>query len=74
MPTQKIQREVDRVLLRQGREEESSHMDLLVWEGAGHAHCISRPRTWRQMRMVMKRQEQIIFREDQQAADTKKST
>uniref|UniRef100_A0A7R9ZJM0 AB hydrolase-1 domain-containing protein n=1 Tax=Craspedostauros australis TaxID=1486917 RepID=A0A7R9ZJM0_9STRA len=40
-----------------------ANFDVLVWEGAGHGHCVSRPRTWRQMQSVMKRQEQIILRQ-----------
>jgi pimeloyl-ACP methyl ester carboxylesterase len=38
-----------------------SNIEVLVWEGADHAHCLTRPRTWRQMLLVMKRQEKLIF-------------
>jgi dienelactone hydrolase len=54
VPAQKVQQEIKR------RPE----VDVLVWENAGHAHCVTRPKTWRQMQMVMKRQEQMIFMED----------
>lgn len=54
VPAQKVQQEIKR------RPE----VDVLVWENAGHAHCVTRPKTWRQMQMVMKRQEQMIFLED----------
>jgi pimeloyl-ACP methyl ester carboxylesterase len=44
-------------------------VDVLVWEDAGHAHCVTRPITWRQMQIVMKRQEQMILQEDTSAKD-----
>lgn len=53
VPSQKVQREMLR----------KPEVDVLVWENAGHAHCVTRPRTWRQMQVVMKRQEQMIFQE-----------
>jgi pimeloyl-ACP methyl ester carboxylesterase len=32
-------------------------IDFLLWEDAGHAHCVTRPKTWRQMQILMRRQE-----------------
>jgi hypothetical protein len=59
LPARKVQREVDRLL----RDPDQQDVDLLVWEGAGHAHCVTRPRTWRQIQLVMKRQERLILEE-----------
>lgn len=53
VPAQKVRNEVMR----------KPDVDILVWEEAGHAHCVTRPRTWRQMKVVMKRQEQLIAQE-----------
>jgi pimeloyl-ACP methyl ester carboxylesterase len=53
VPSQKVHREVLR----------KPDVDILVWENAGHAHCVTRPRTWKQIQMLMKRQEQRIFQE-----------
>mmetsp|Transcript_14421 Transcript_14421/g.25814 ORF Transcript_14421/g.25814 Transcript_14421/m.25814 type:complete len:472 (-) Transcript_14421:60-1475(-) len=53
VPAQKVQQEVKR----------KPEVDVLIWENAGHAHCVTRPKTWRQMQIVMKRQEQMIFHE-----------
>lgn len=55
VPAQKVQREV---MMRK------PEIDMLLWENAGHAHCVTRPRTWRQMQVAMKRQELIILEED----------
>mmetsp|Transcript_31095 Transcript_31095/g.75154 ORF Transcript_31095/g.75154 Transcript_31095/m.75154 type:complete len:582 (+) Transcript_31095:185-1930(+) len=53
VPSQKVHREVLR----------KPDVEILVWENAGHAHCVTRPRTWRQIQMLMRRQEQMIFQE-----------
>ena len=53
VPVKKVQQQV---LLK-------PEVDLLLWEEAGHAHCISQPKTWRQMQIVMKRQERLIAQE-----------
>lgn len=53
VPAQKVQQEIMR----------RPDVEILVWENAGHAHCVSRPKTWRQMQMVMERQEKMIFQE-----------
>jgi hypothetical protein len=62
LPACKVQREVDRTMLRDADKQD---VDLFVWEGAGHAHCTMRPRTWRRMQLpvVMKRQERLILEE-----------
>jgi pimeloyl-ACP methyl ester carboxylesterase len=60
VPAQKVHREVMR-----GKPD----VDVLVWENAGHAHCVTRPRTWRQIQLVMKRQEQIILQEATSSKD-----
>ena len=54
VPAHKIHREV---------KQRKPDVDLLVWENAGHAHCVTRPRTWRQMQLVMRHQELSIIEE-----------
>jgi hypothetical protein len=41
----------------------TSNFELIVWNDATHAHCISRPGTWKQMRSALRRQEQSILKE-----------
>lgn len=53
VPTQKVQQELMR----------KPEVEILIWEDAGHGHCVTKPRTWRQMQIVMKRQEQLIAQE-----------
>jgi pimeloyl-ACP methyl ester carboxylesterase len=55
VPAQKVHREV---MMRK------PEVDMLLWENAGHAHCVTRPRTWRQMQVAMKRQELMIPEDD----------
>lgn len=51
-----------------------SNIEVLVWEGADHAHCLTRPTTWRQMLLVIKRQEKLLFAEQrlQQSSSSSK--
>jgi len=53
VPVQKVQQQVLR----------NPSVEVLFWEDAGHAHCVTQPKTWRQMQIVMRRQEQLIARE-----------
>jgi pimeloyl-ACP methyl ester carboxylesterase len=62
VPTQKVQREIMR----------KPEVDVLLWENAGHAHCVTRPKTWHQIHTVMKRQEQMILQESLSTPDGKK--
>ena len=53
VPVKKVQQQIRR------RPE----IEFLLWEDAGHAHCVTRPKTWRQMQILMRRQEQQILQE-----------
>lgn len=53
VPVQKVQRQILR----------KPQVEYLLWEDGGHAHCVTRPQTWRQMQIVMRRQEQLIRQE-----------
>jgi pimeloyl-ACP methyl ester carboxylesterase len=53
VPVKKVQQQIRR------RPE----IEFLLWEDAGHAHCVTRPKTWRQMQILMRRQEQQIIQE-----------
>lgn len=55
----KIKREIDIQLAETGGE-----LDLILWEGGGHAYCVSRPDAWRQLRLAMRRQEHLIAKQD----------
>jgi dienelactone hydrolase len=55
---EKIKREIKIHLEEKGRE-----MDLILWEGAGHGCCISRPAAWKQVRLTMRQQEYLIAKE-----------
>lgn len=58
VPVQKVQQQV---LLKPS-------VEVLLWEDAGHAHCVTKPKTWRQIQIVMKRQEQLIAQESSSLA------
>lgn len=53
VPVQKVQQQILR----------KPEVEFLLWEDAGHAHCVTRPKTWRQIQIVMRRQEQMILQE-----------
>jgi len=53
VPVQKVQQQVLR----------KPEVEFLLWEDAGHAHFVTRPKTWRQIQVVMRRQEQLILQE-----------
>ena len=55
----KIKREIDIQLAEMGGE-----LDVILWEGGGHAYCVSRPDAWRQLRVTMRRQENMIAKQD----------
>jgi len=38
-------------------------IETLFWEDGGHAHCVTRPKTWKQIQLVMRRQEQLLLQE-----------
>ena len=46
-------------------ELDGSNIEVLTWKGADHAHCVTRPHTWRQIQFAMKLQEQRIHAEQQ---------
>lgn len=46
-----------------GGLQSTGNLQLIVWRDATHAHCISRPSTWKQMRSALRRQEQAILKE-----------
>ena len=54
----KIKREIDIHLAEKGGK-----MDLILWEGGGHAYCVTRPDAWKQVRLIMRQQEHIIAKE-----------
>ena len=62
VPVQKVQQQILR----------KPEVDFLLWEDAGHAHCVTRPKTWRQMQIVMRRQEQLILQESSSSEVVKK--
>lgn len=62
VPVQKVQQQILR----------KPEVDFLLWEDAGHAHCITQPKTWRQIQMVMRRQEQLIVQESQPSSEVVK--
>jgi len=43
-------------------------VETLLWEDGGHAHCVTRPQTWKQIQIVMRRQEQLILQESSSSA------
>lgn len=60
VPVQKVQQQV---LRKPG-------VEYLLWEDAGHAHCITQPKTWKQMQVVMRRQEQLIKQESSSSSSS----
>jgi len=62
VPVQKVQQQILR----------KPEVDFLLWEDAGHAHCVTRPKSWRQMHRLMRRQEQLIFQESSSSSDVDK--
>ena len=62
VPVQKVQQQILR----------KPEVEFLLWEDAGHAHCVTRPKTWRQMQIVMRRQEQLILQESVSSKVVKK--
>lgn len=53
VPVQKVRQQILR----------KPEVEYLLWEDGGHAHCVTRPQTWKQMQLIMRKQEQAIFQE-----------
>lgn len=54
----KVKREIDIQIAESGAK-----LDFILWQG-GHAYCVFRPKAWRQLRLTMWRQEQLIAKQE----------
>ena len=67
VPVQKVQQQLTRY-----KRSSSIEMDYLLWKEGGHAHCVTRPNTWRQIKRIMCKQEQLIIQESSSLGVDKK--